>query len=154
MTANRQVRITRTFDAPRELVFRAWLEPDQLAEWLAPAGLKVPRSSIKVDPRPGGAIEYSMADPSIGEYPVRFEIVEISEPELLLLESPPQPEFGIPERTTTRVVFEEDADRTKVTVTQGPHTDEMAPDAQAGWSSVLENLDALIARGDGETASP
>lgn len=151
MTANRQVRITRTFDAPRELVFQAWLDPDQLAEWLAPAGLQVPRSSITVDPQPGGAIEYSMADPRIGEYPVRFEIVEISEPELLLLESPPQPEFGIPERTTTRVVFEEDEDRTTVTVTQGPHTDEMAPDAQAGWGSVLENLDRLLGGG---TASP
>jgi uncharacterized protein YndB with AHSA1/START domain len=146
LTDRREVRITRTFDAPRELVFRAWLDPDQLAGWIAPAGLEVPRSSVEVDARPGGVIAYAMVDPSSGrEYPTRFEIVELAEPELLLLESPPQPEFGFVERMTTRVVFEEDGDRTTVTITQGPHTDETAPDAQAGWNSVLDNLDALLA---------
>jgi uncharacterized protein YndB with AHSA1/START domain len=146
LTDRREVRITRTFDAPRELVFRAWLDPDQLAVWIAPAGLEVPRSSVEVDARPGGVIAYAMVDTSSGrEYPTRFEIVELAEPELLLLESPPQPEFGFVERMTTRVVFEEDGDRTTVTITQGPHTDETAPDAQAGWNSVLDNLDALLA---------
>jgi uncharacterized protein YndB with AHSA1/START domain len=146
LTADREVRISRTFDAPRELVFRAWLDPDQVAAWMAPAGLEVPRSSIEVDARPGGVIAYSMVDPSSGqEHPVRFEIVEMVEPELLLLESPAAPEVGVPQRTTTRVVFEQDGNRTTVSVTQGPHTDEMAPDAQAGWTSVFENLDALLA---------
>jgi uncharacterized protein YndB with AHSA1/START domain len=146
LTARREVRITRTFDAPRELVFRAWLDPDQLADWMAPAGLDVPRSSVHVDARIGGRIEYSMVDPSSGqEYPVVFEIVEISEPELLLFESPAQPELGFPERTTTRVVFEENGDKTTLTVTQGPHTDETAPDAQSGWTSVLDKLGALLA---------
>jgi uncharacterized protein YndB with AHSA1/START domain len=146
LSGGREVRISRTFDAPRELVFRAWLDPDQLAEWLAPAGLEVPRSSIEVDARPGGVIEYAMVEPGSGQnYPVRFEIVEISEPELLLFESPAQPEFGIPE-TTTRVVFEEDGGRTSVTVTQGPHTDETIGDADAGWASIFDKLDALLAR--------
>ena len=145
MTAGREVRITRTFDAPRELVFRAWLDPDQLAEWLAPAGLEVPRPSLVVDARVGGRIEYSMVDPSSGEEdPVLFEIGQISEPELLLLESPPRPEFGFPERMTTRIVFEQDGDRTTITIPQGPHTGETAPDAQAGWTSILEKLEALL----------
>jgi uncharacterized protein YndB with AHSA1/START domain len=146
LTARREVRVTRTFDAPRELVFRAWLDPDQLAAWIAPESVEVPRSSVRVDARVGGQIEYAMVDPSLGqEYPVVFEIVEMSEPELLVFESPAQPEFDIPERTTTRVAFEEDRGRTTVTVTQGPHTDEMAPQAQAGWTSVLEKLEALLA---------
>ena len=146
MTARREVRITRTFDAPRELVFRAWLEPDQIAEWWAPEGTEMPRSSLKVDARQGGVIEYSMVDPSSGlAYPVVFEIVELIEPELLVFESPAQPQVGLPHRTTTRVIFEEDGERTTVTVTQGPHTDEMVPDAHAGWASVLDNLDALLA---------
>lgn len=146
MTAGREVRVTRTFDAPRALVFRAWLDPDQIAAWMAPAGLEVPPSSIEVDPRPGGVIVYSMLDSSSGQdYPVRFEIVEMVEPELLLLESPPQPELGIPEGTTTRVTFEEDGSRTTVTVTQGPHTDQSIGDADAGWSSILDKLDVLLA---------
>ena len=145
--AGREVRISRTFDAPRELVFRAWLDPDQIAEWLAPAGLEVPRPSITVDPRPGGLIEYAMFDSGAGqEYPVRWEIVELTEPELLVFESPAQPEFGFTERMTTRVVFEEDGDGTRVTITQGPHSDETIQDAQAGWTSVLDNLDALLVR--------
>ncbi len=87
-----------------------------------------------------------MVDSSSGQnYPVRFEIVQISEPELLLLESPPQPDLGFPEWLTTRVVFEEDGDRTTVTVTQGPHTDETSPEARAGWTSVLDKLEALLA---------
>ena len=144
MIAGGEVRITRTFNAPRELVFRAWLDPDQLAAWLAPEGLEVPRASVVVDARVGGRIEYSMVDSSSGQdYPVLFEIVEISEPELLLLESPPQPEYGFPDRMTTRVVFAEDGGRTTITVTQGPHTDETATDAQAGWTSILEKLEAL-----------
>jgi hypothetical protein len=44
----------------------------------------------------------------------------------------------------TRVVLEDDGDRTTVTVTQGPHTDEMVPQATAGWTSILENLDSLV----------
>ncbi len=150
MTADREVRITRTFDAPRELVFSAWLDPDQIAAWMAPEGTEVPRSSINVDARPGGVIEYSMVDPTLGRaYPVVFEIVELTEPELLVFESPPQPEFGFVERMTTRVVFEKEGDRTTVTVTQGPHTDETLGDADAGWTSVLDNLDRLV-----RTASP
>ena len=146
MTADREVRISRSFRAPRELVFRAWLDPEQIVAWMAPAGLKVPRSSVNVDARVGGRIEYSMLDPSSGqEYPVVFEIVEISEPELLLFESPAQPELGFPERTSTRVVFEENGDETTVTVTQGPHTDQTIADAQAGWTSIFDKLDALLA---------
>jgi uncharacterized protein YndB with AHSA1/START domain len=145
LTADHEVRITRTFDAPRELVFRAWLDPEQIVAWMAPAGLEVPRSSVHVDARVGGRIEYSMVDPRSGQdYPVVFEIVELSEPELLLFESPAQPELGFPERTSTRVAFEENGEETTVTIIQGPHTDETIKNAQAGWTSVLDNLDALL----------
>ena len=146
MTADREVRIRRTFDAPRELVFRAWLDPEQIVAWMAPAGLEVPRSSVHVEARVGGRIEYSMLDPSSGqEYPVVFEIVELTEPELLLFDSPPQPEFGFHERVSTRVVFEEDGEGTTVTITQGPHTDESISDADAGWTSILDKLESLLA---------
>jgi uncharacterized protein YndB with AHSA1/START domain len=146
LKADREVRITRTFDAPRELVFSAWVDPEQIIDWMAPAGLEVPRSSIHVDARVGGRIAYSMLDTSSGqEYPVVFEIVELSEPELLLFESPPQPELGFPERTSTRVDFEERDGSTTVTVTQGPHTDETISDADAGWNSIFEKLDSLLA---------
>jgi uncharacterized protein YndB with AHSA1/START domain len=152
LTADREVQITRTFEAPRELVFRAWVDPEQIVAWMAPAGIEVPRSSVHVDARVGGRISYSMVDPNTGqEYPVVFEIVEISEPELLLFESPAQPELGFPERTSTRVVLEEDGEKTTVTITQTGHTDETIGDAEAGWTSILEKLDRLLRGG---TAPP
>jgi uncharacterized protein YndB with AHSA1/START domain len=144
--ADRQVKIDRLLDAPRELVFAAFTDPAQVAIWWAPEGLEVPTDSVDVDARVGGRINFSMVDPNSGEdFPVRFEIVEMTAPELLVLESPPVPELGMPERIVTRLTFEEDGDRTKLTVTQGPHTDEMVPQATAGWTSILEKLAAATA---------
>ncbi len=45
--------ITRTFNAPRDLVFRAWTEPRLLTRWWGPHGFTLPFCTI--DLRPGGA---------------------------------------------------------------------------------------------------
>jgi uncharacterized protein YndB with AHSA1/START domain len=53
MTAERAVvRLCRTIPAPPDRVYRAWLEPDMLRRWLAPAGLVV--THVEVDERAGG----------------------------------------------------------------------------------------------------
>ena len=39
--AGREILITRVFNAPREVVWRAWTEPDQVAKWFGPRGSKV-----------------------------------------------------------------------------------------------------------------
>jgi uncharacterized protein YndB with AHSA1/START domain len=140
-----EVRITRRFAAPRQLVFEAWTDPEQVAKWWAPEGFEVPRGTVVVEPRVGGRIHFSMvALAGASEYPVRFEIVEITEPELLVLTADPMPEEGIPHPTVTRVVFEEEEHGTRVTVTSGPHTVELLPSAQAGWSGCLDKLEALL----------
>ena len=47
--------ITRIFDAPRAMVYRAFTDPDQLAAWFGPVGWSVPRDSVDVDVAlPGG----------------------------------------------------------------------------------------------------
>jgi uncharacterized protein YndB with AHSA1/START domain len=46
--------ITRIYDAPRELVWRAWTEPDRLAAWWGKRGWVARRDSIVMDVRPGG----------------------------------------------------------------------------------------------------
>jgi uncharacterized protein YndB with AHSA1/START domain len=142
---DREVRIARTIGGPRELVFRAFVDPDQVAKWWAPDGFEVPRESVAVEPGVGGHIHFTMAQSGGGpEYPVRFEIVEFVEPELLVFTSPAMPEVGILVPTRTRVTFEADGDSTRVTVTQGPHTDEMARSAEAGWQGSFDKLDALF----------
>jgi uncharacterized protein YndB with AHSA1/START domain len=140
-----EVRIARTIGGPRELVFKAFVDPDQVAKWWAPDGFEVPRDSVAVEPGVGGHIHFTMAQSGGGpDYPVRFEIVEFVEPELLVLTSPAMPEVGIYEPTRTRVLFEADGDETRVTVTQGPHTEEMARSAEAGWQGSFDKLAALF----------
>jgi uncharacterized protein YndB with AHSA1/START domain len=141
----REVRITRVFQASREVVFGAWIDPDQVTAWFAPEACEVPRESVEIDARPGGRIHFTMVETGGGAvYPVRFEIVEISAPELLVLTSEPDPEIGVPNRMLTRVVFEVQGDETRVTITQGPHTDEMECPADIGWRESLDKLERVL----------
>src|ERR1700730_8387275 len=49
-----QLAISRVLDAPRELAFRAFTDPDHLATWWGPSGNTLPRDEIEFDVRPGG----------------------------------------------------------------------------------------------------
>lgn len=60
--AERTLVTTRVFDAPRELVYRAWVDPAQLARWFPPEGFSAPR--CEVDPRPGGVFRVDMQAPA------------------------------------------------------------------------------------------
>ena len=53
-TETPQLAISRVFDAPRELVYRAFTDPDHLAAWWGPIGNSLPRDEIEFDVRPGG----------------------------------------------------------------------------------------------------
>ncbi|MGD0608266.1 MAG: SRPBCC domain-containing protein, partial [Streptosporangiaceae bacterium] len=53
----------RVFDASRELVYRAFTDPGQLAQWFGPSGCSVPRDSIEIDARPGGHLRFVMTAP-------------------------------------------------------------------------------------------
>lgn len=139
------MRVSRVFEAPREVVFRAWIDPDQVTAWWAPEGCEVPRETVEIDARAGGRIHFSMVESTGGAvFPVRLEIAQISVPELLVLVSDPQPEIGLPHRMLTRVVFEVHGDGTRVTITQGPHTDEMQGQAELGWQGCLDKLERLL----------
>src|SRR5262245_53560441 len=107
--AEQQITITRLFDAPRELVFRAWTEPDQVARWFGPTGFETPRESVEIDLRVGGRFELRMVRAGPGpEHPVSYEIVELVEPELLVLKSEPMPEVGLHHGTVARIELEEE----------------------------------------------
>ena len=57
---DQEVLITRIFDAPRERVFRAWVDPDELAAWYGPEYFDTPRERIRIDLRVGGRYELTM----------------------------------------------------------------------------------------------
>lgn len=143
--SRREVRITRLFRAPRELVFKAWIDPDQVAAWWAPEEYEIPRETVEIEPYVGGRIHFTMVDLKGGAvYRVRFNIVEISEPDLLVLASDPQPEIGLVYPMLTRAVFVAESGGTLVTVTQGPHGEETQHAATTGWLACLDKLERLL----------
>ena len=80
----RELDIVRIFDAPRQLVWAAWTDPDQIAEWWGPAGMHTPRASVELDLRPGGVFRITMVQTETGaEFPSDMRFTEVREPELL-----------------------------------------------------------------------
>src|SRR5690348_13378821 len=62
-----EISVSRVFDAPRELVFRAFVDPDQLCQWFGPDGYSMPAESVQSDARTGGFQRFTLvsdADPS------------------------------------------------------------------------------------------
>jgi uncharacterized protein YndB with AHSA1/START domain len=143
-TADQEVLITRIFEAPRERVFRAWTDPDEVALWYGPEHFDTPRDRIHIDLRVGGRYELTMVQRSGGaEYPVHYEIVELVEPELIVLRSDPMPEIGMHEPTLTRVEFHDHGDKTRMTLVDGPYPE--SGHAEAGWSAAFDKLAKLTA---------
>jgi uncharacterized protein YndB with AHSA1/START domain len=141
------VRIERVFDAPRELVWKAWTEPEQLAEWWGPDQFSTPLDSISLDLRPGGHMHMSMIEDRSGtDYPIRFQIVEIVEPELLVFHSAAQPELGLTTDTTSRIEFSDEDGKTRMTVVDGPYVGDIASMTNQGWNQQIDKLERLLAR--------
>jgi uncharacterized protein YndB with AHSA1/START domain len=80
-TADREIVITRTLDAPRELVFDAWTDPDTMGDWWGPRGFTTTTSERDV--RPGGAWRFVMHAPNGVDYPNEIIYTEIARPERL-----------------------------------------------------------------------
>jgi uncharacterized protein YndB with AHSA1/START domain len=144
---DRKILITRIFEAPREHVFAAWIDPDQVAGWYGPEHFDTPREKVRIEPRVGGRWELTMVQRDTGaEYPVRYEIVELVKPELIVLRCEPMPEIGLPEGTVTRVEFHDHGERTRMTLSDGPYPPEGRVHAEAGWNGALEKLAVLLRR--------
>jgi uncharacterized protein YndB with AHSA1/START domain len=136
-----EVVITRTFDAPREEVFRAWTDPDRVAAWYGPEHFDTPREHVRIDLRVGGRYELTMVQRgSDAEFPIGYEIVELAAPELLVLRSDPIP--GMHGTTYTRVELEDLGGRTRMTLTDGPYPE--TGHAEAGWSAAFDKLARLL----------
>jgi uncharacterized protein YndB with AHSA1/START domain len=141
--------ITRIFDAPRALVYRAFTDPDQLAAWFGPVGWSVPRDSVDIEPKVGGHQRFTMvndADPTQSS-PVAATFVEVIENELLVGE---EDTSAVPyfEGVVMRMRFEfhdEPDGRTRLVLTQGPYQPEIVDMAREGWASSFTKLDTLLA---------
>jgi uncharacterized protein YndB with AHSA1/START domain len=140
--ADQEVLITRIFEAPRDRVFRAWTDPEQVAAWYGPEHMDTPRERIRIDLRVGGRYELTMVRRGGGEFSIGYDIVELVEPELIVLRSDPMPEMGMHQPTVTRVELQDLGGRTRMTLTDGPYTESVH--AEAGWNAAFEKLAALV----------
>ena len=112
--------IVRVFDAPRELVFKAWTEPERFATWFGEHGSSIPLETASMDPRPGGAWSAVMLHgPERMEIPFSGTFREVVEPVVveLVLEVAGEALQGPPE--VMRAEFRDLGDgRTEMTFTQ------------------------------------
>jgi uncharacterized protein YndB with AHSA1/START domain len=143
-----KVLVTRVFDATREQVFRAWIDPDEVAEWYGPGHMKAPRDQIRIDPRVGGRWELTMVQTEGGgEFSIGYEIIELVEPELLVLKSDPMPEMGMDEGTVVRIELHDHGDKTRMTLTDGPLPPGATAPAESGWTAALDKLGGRLGEG-------
>jgi uncharacterized protein YndB with AHSA1/START domain len=136
--------ISRVLAAPRPLVYRAFVDPAQLAQWFAPAGWSVPRDSVTVDARPGGVLALTMVndDDPAQTSPVNATITELVENELLVGEE------RTPDGTVLRlrIALSDVPGGTLLELRQGPYPASVRSGAEQGWSGTLDKLDALLSR--------
>ncbi len=81
-TADREIVLTRTFDAPRELVFAAYTDPRQIERWWGPNGFSTSIHEMNV--RPGGVWRFTMHGPDGTDYPNKVVYEQIAPPERLV----------------------------------------------------------------------
>jgi uncharacterized protein YndB with AHSA1/START domain len=144
--ATEELHISRLFAAPRELVFRAFIEPAQLSQWFGPVGWSVPIDTVDIDPRPGGNYNFTMVndDDPTQQSPANAKFTELVENELIVgKEIWESPDSG-PTEMYIRIELADEGDQTRVTLRQGPYTPEIAKMATEGWESSFTKLDKVL----------
>lgn len=146
---DRDVFITRSFAAPREVVWKFWTEPRHLASWFGPDGIHTPLDRIEVTLEEGGTWYLGMTDDATGEvYPLSATFVRIVEPEYLELVIATA-SGGEIENVTLRVQFHDHGDSTRMTLHQGPFSPEHRDLTVSGWDESFTALDTAL---QGESA--
>ena len=144
-----EATIKRTFNAPRAKVFKAWVDPKQMAQWFGPKDFDNP--VCELDVRPGGKLKIHMRGPDGTVYPCHGTFHEIVEPERLVFTSQAIDQDGavlIEARNT--VTFTEQGGKTAMTL----HVSvvkavgmglQYIKGMEQGWSQSFDKLQALVA---------
>lgn len=153
----------RTFDAPRDLVWKAWTEPDRLAQWWGPKGCTIGIGDF--DLRPGGFFHYAMTYATGASMHGRFLYRDIAQPRRLVwLNSFATPEGGItrapfksdwPFEVENAVEFEDAHGKTRVSLTSRPFRategeiatfEDFFASMEQGYGGTLDQLAAYLAK--------
>ncbi|MEA2712037.1 MAG: hypothetical protein QOF78_4638 [Phycisphaerales bacterium] len=162
-TADKPFVISRTFDAPRELVWKAWTERDRMMQWFGPKGFTM--SAITLDLRPGGVCHYCLRGPDGSEMWGKFVYREIVPLQRIVhvhsfadakgnvTHHPMSPTWPLEMLSTT--TFTEQAGKTTVTIEWAMMNPSQAErdtfnanrdGMNQGWSGTFEQLAAYLAK--------
>ncbi len=126
----REIVMERTFDAPRELVWKLWTDPELIPHWWGPKEYKTTVEKMEV--RPGGVWRFIQRDPSGNEYAFSGEYREIVPPSRIVHTFNFEP-IGPGHELVESVTFEEQDGKTKMT-------------SKAMYKS-LEDLEGMVSSG-------
>ncbi len=147
----RELIINRTFNAPRERVFNAWIDQKLMAQWWGPQGFTNP--VCELDVRPGGAIRIDMRGPDGTVYPMKGLFHEIVPPQRLVFTSSAfEDEKGDPQLETINTVTFIGMVNTTMIMLQAevmkttPAVQEALEEMSEGWNQSLDRLEELLAK--------
>jgi len=144
------VTLTRMFDAPRALVWKAWTDPKMMAQWFGPRGFTNP--VCELDVRVGGSLYIVMRGPDRNDYPMKGVFREVSAPERLVFTNIAIDKEGnhLLEGETTVTFLEKGGKTTLILETHAVGLVHIAPQMlggmEAGWTQSLDKLEELVER--------
>jgi uncharacterized protein YndB with AHSA1/START domain len=143
--ADRTLVLTRVFDAPRAVLFKAWTDAEQIAQWWGPQGFTT--QYCQMDIRPGGSFRFCMRSPEGTDYWKVGVYQEIVEPERVAFTFAWADAEGNPgHETLVTVRLEALGERTRLTLQQAVFdTVERCEDHRQGWTSCLERFATWLA---------
>ncbi|MGB7157310.1 MAG: SRPBCC domain-containing protein [Tepidisphaeraceae bacterium] len=144
--ANRVLVITRTFDAPRALVFKAWTHPERLARWWGPKDFTLPYCEVEF--AVGGGYRFCMRAPDGADHWVWGTYQEIDEPQRLAFTwHREDAEGNLTNESLVTVTLAEHDGKTTLTLHQAVFKTVDDRDAhRGGWTECLERLGAYVAK--------
>jgi uncharacterized protein YndB with AHSA1/START domain len=150
MSQNAETRaelwIRRSFDAPRELVFACWTDPERLSKWCCPKDFTLPFSEGEI--RTGGWFKICMRAPDGTDHWLSGTYKEVVAPEKVVFSHRWLDESGQPgHETMVTITLAEEGDRTRLTLHQAFFQSEASRDGhQEGWSETLDNLEEYLSK--------
>ena len=142
MEQGNELVVTRIFDAPCELVWKAWTTPEIIAQWFAPG---IAMDVRELDARPGGHFRFAdPAEPGAGEYTGIYLTVEPLKELSFAVKDYSRIDHPAGESAAFKVVFESMGAQAKITLTSIPPEDSYDKQAFDAWSACFERLDSAI----------
>jgi uncharacterized protein YndB with AHSA1/START domain len=140
-----ELSVTRTFDAPVHIVFEAWRNPELFQRWWVPKSVGLTLVSCEMDVRTGGTYRLVFKHPASDQPMAFFGTYKEVTPNRRIVWTNEESDQG----AITTVTFEEDADRTRVTLHELYPTEAALDEALAGSAEGLPEqfaqLDELLA---------